>query len=105
MQAREKAVALAGAHGSVDMGTAGVEYCPMEDRATQRATILEHLQQHGSISTLEARMMYFIMSPASRIMELRRQGWCIITERDPRCKCARYHLQASDSDQRGEHHA
>ena len=91
MAAKSKAVALAGAHGS-EVHSTGVEYCPFEDRQTQRVVLLRHLRRYGSISTLEARLRYFIMSPASRVFELRRRGHSIQTERDPQQRCARYHL-------------
>ena len=93
MAGKHEAVAAGTAHGS-DTHSAGVEYCPLEDRANQRTTILAHLRRRGSISTLEARRWLSIMSPASRIFELRRRGHNILTERDPVQKCARYHLAA-----------
>lgn len=49
--------------------------------ARQRACILQHLRQHGEISTTEARERYGIMSPASRVLELRRAGHQIDTVR------------------------
>jgi hypothetical protein len=97
MADKTKAAALAGAHGSSAIGSAGVDYCPPETRATQRATILGHLKRHGSISTIEARLHYFIMSPAARVLELKRQGHTILTERDRRQRCARYHLAAGSA--------
>ena len=78
--------------GSGAESIADNSYCPAEQAATQRAAILAHLTQHGSLSTLEARRWYSVMSPASRVFELRRQGYGITTTRDPRQKCARYHL-------------
>jgi len=93
MAQKHEAVAAGTAHGS-DTHSAGTVYCPPEDRANQRAAILAHLKQHRSISTLEARRWLSIMSPASRIFELRRRGHNILTERDPVQRCARYHLPA-----------
>lgn len=52
-----------------------------QDGARQRACILQHLRQHGEISTIEARERYGIMSPASRVLELRRAGHQIDTVR------------------------
>lgn len=52
-----------------------------QDGAHQRAIILQHLRQHGEISTIEARERYGIMSPASRVLELRRAGHRIDTVR------------------------
>jgi hypothetical protein len=90
MHTNEKAASAGTDSGSE--GIAGSAYCPPEQAATQRAAILAHLTQHGSISTLEARRWYSVMSPASRVFELRRQGHSITTTRDPRQKCAVYHL-------------
>lgn len=44
--------------------------------ACQRALILTYLQEHGSATTTDFRNMG-IMSPAPRIMELKRQGYNI----------------------------
>jgi len=49
---------------------------------TQRAVILDHLQRHGTLTTLEARNQLHIMHPAARVMELRRQGCRIDTIRN-----------------------
>lgn len=46
--------------------------------STDRVTILNHLQDNGSITTLEARAMG-IMSPAPRVQELRESSHKIIT--------------------------
>ena len=43
----------------------------------QRAKLLDYLQEHGSITTTQAREDLDIMSPAPRIMELRAQGYLI----------------------------
>ena len=91
MAGKRKAAPAGDGNGS-GIDSAGVEYCPPEDRANQRAVILAHLKRHGSISTSEARRWHNIMSPASRVFELRRQGLGIITRRDPIQRCARYHL-------------
>lgn len=48
-------------------------------RAGQRLAILKYLQEHGSLTTLQARDELGIMSPASRVLELREQGHRIIT--------------------------
>jgi len=48
-------------------------------RAGQRLAILKYLQEHGSLTTLQARDELGIMSPASRVLELREQGYNIIT--------------------------
>ena len=94
MAGKKKAVGAGYAHGSGIINAAGAAYCPPDDRAHQRAVLLDHLRQRGSISTIEARRQYSIMSPASRVFELRGMGHGIITRRDPVQKCARYHLAA-----------
>lgn len=38
----------------------------------QRQRLLQYLQKHGSVSTLEARRLLDILAPAARILELRR---------------------------------
>lgn len=47
--------------------------------AAQRLRLLQHLQIYGRIATTEARERYGIMSPAARVMELRRAGFPIET--------------------------
>jgi hypothetical protein len=47
---------------------------------TQRLQILEHLR-HDSLTTQQARLELCIMSPAPRVLELRRQGFNIVTEK------------------------
>lgn len=46
---------------------------------TQRLQILEHLRHH-SLTTQQARQDLCIMSPAPRVLELRRQNYNIVTE-------------------------
>jgi len=48
-------------------------------REGQRLAILKHLYEHGAFTTLQARDELGIMSPASRVLELREQGHRIIT--------------------------
>ena len=48
----------------------------------QRLKLLDYLQEHGSITTAEARDNLDVMSPAPRIMELRRIGILINTVSD-----------------------
>ena len=48
----------------------------------QRLKILDWLFEHGSITTAEAREHLDIMSPAPRIMELKRAGYLIVTVTD-----------------------
>lgn len=50
------------------------------DPARQRAQVLMLLEAEGSLTTDQMRR-HGVMSPAARIMELRRQGYPIVTER------------------------
>ena len=47
--------------------------------AVQRQRILAYMEEHGSITTYEAREVLGIASPAPRIKELRDRGYAIIT--------------------------
>lgn len=47
--------------------------------SSQRAAILSYLYEYGSLTTLQARDELGIMSPASRVKELRELGYKIIT--------------------------
>ena len=40
----------------------------------QKARILHYLKSNGSMTTLEARNILYIMHPASRIQQLREEG-------------------------------
>ena len=46
---------------------------------SQRQRLLEFLQSHGRISTLEARAKLNVLHPAARIFELRQRGVKILT--------------------------
>lgn len=50
-----------------------------EAKARQRATILAALCE-APLSTIQARALG-VLSPAARVMELRRAGWVILTHR------------------------
>lgn len=47
--------------------------------AAQRSRLLQYLNQYGSITTLQARQILAVMSPAPRIKELRESGYSITT--------------------------
>jgi len=47
----------------------------------QRARILDYLLNHRALTTLEARHHLNVMHPAARVMELRKRGYNIITNR------------------------
>lgn len=66
----------------------------VESATTQRARLLAHLIERGSVSTLEARGRELkIMHPAGRVRELREAGFNIATVRDVRQGCGRYVLR------------
>jgi hypothetical protein len=48
---------------------------------SQRQRLINHLEQYNAITTIEARELYDIMSPAPRIMELKERGFNIVTIR------------------------
>lgn len=50
-------------------------------KMTQCERILRHLNDHGSITSLEAMSEYGIMRLASRINDLKRMGHPILSER------------------------
>lgn len=61
------------------MNTTENSFTPGETaKARQRAVLFTELLK-GKVSTVHAREVLGIMSPAARIMELRRQGHAIIT--------------------------
>ena len=69
---------------------------------SQRTRLVEHLQEHGSITTIEARRDLDIMMPAARIFELRKLGYKIdtiwtnaTTEQGKKHRVARYVWRAA----------
>lgn len=91
MTGKRKAAAAGVRHGSKGI-EGGESYCPPSRRQTQREKLLAYLRQHGSVTTADARRWLNIMSPASRIMELKRAGYSIVRRYDEHQGCARYHL-------------
>ncbi len=51
-----------------------------KERLSQTQMILMHLQEYGTITSVEAMQNYGIMRLASRIKDLKRQGIDIISE-------------------------
>lgn len=49
-------------------------------KLTQNQMILMHLQDYGSITSIQAMQEYGIMRLASRINDLKREGYNIISE-------------------------
>ena len=58
---------------------------------TQKAAILEHLREGRPLTQDEGRELYGAMRVASRISELRREGWLILSLRG-KDACATYLL-------------
>lgn len=52
---------------------------PVQSCAKQRRTILDYLQSGNRLTTLHARESLGICHPAARVMELRADGYEIIT--------------------------
>ncbi|MEA3275544.1 MAG: helix-turn-helix domain-containing protein [Pseudomonadota bacterium] len=71
-----------GAGGDRPGNKRGDTHYQVEQAARQRSRLLRYLQEHGTVSTLEARATLHIMSPASRVFELRRDGYRIVTAWD-----------------------
>jgi len=92
--AGKRKAAHAGDVGGPGIDSASVDYCPSQRKLTQREKLLAYLKQHGNISTAEARDKLRMMSPASRMMELRQAGYCIIRRYDKHQGCGRYFLPA-----------
>lgn len=44
---------------------------------TQKEIVINHIERYGSITPLEALTRYGIMRLASRVNDLRNEGWCI----------------------------
>lgn len=51
------------------------------DNQAQQHRLLKHLQEHGSITTIEARDKLNILHPSGRVKELRQKDYEIITYR------------------------
>lgn len=49
-------------------------------RPTQEDTVLRYLQEHGTMTTLEAVTELYVMNPQMRIKNLRKRGHVIETE-------------------------
>ena len=73
---------------------------------TQKLAVLELLRAGGSITQDEARARFGVMRLASRIDELRREGWNVLTEMVPAgqngAHVARYSLGLEPRRQRGK---
>ena len=54
----------------------------MADKMTQAQKVLEYIRQFGSITQLEALRDLGVMRLASRVSDLRKQGYDIVGERE-----------------------
>lgn len=59
-------------------------------RPTQEDKVLEYLRSHGSLTTMEAVRVLYIMNPQQRIKKLREMGYNIVTEWEVSPAGARY---------------
>lgn len=71
------------------------------ERMTQNERVLRHLSDFGSITSHVAMRDYGIMRLASRVADLKRQGYAIVSERETaenrygeKVSYARYRLEA-----------
>lgn len=75
-------------------------------KPTQNKRILDYINQFGSITQLDALRDLGVMRLASRISDLRRQGWSIVSKVDTvenrfgeKCRIKRYSLEVCDEKQ------
>ena len=71
----------------------------VEHKPTQNERILKYMNEHGSITQYEAMMVLGVMRLASRISDLRRLGYPIVSEfetvrnrHEEECRIKRYRL-------------
>lgn len=76
----------------------------VQHKTTQNERILEYIEQFGSITQLEALRDIGCMRLASRVSDLRRQGYDIVSEREvvnnrygEKCYIKRYSLRVADN--------
>lgn len=62
-------------------------------KPTQCQLILEYMEEHGSITSLEAVMNLGCMRLASRISELKKRGYYIVTEMEKNALSDGYHAK------------
>lgn len=74
-------------------------------KPTQNKRILDYINQFGSITQLDALRDLGVMRLASRISDLRRQGWSIVSKVDTvenrfgeKCRIKRYSLEVYNSE-------
>lgn len=72
-------------------------------RHTQEDKVLQYLRSHGSLTTMEAVRVLYIMNPQQRILKLREMGYNIVTEWEVSPAGARYgiyRLQEDNNDRK-----
>lgn len=74
-------------------------------KITQSKRVLDYIEQFGSITQLDALRDLGVMRLASRISDLRGQGYNIISESEPvknrfgeTCRIKRYSLEVKDNE-------
>lgn len=79
---------------------------PDLSKQAQCDRLLAFLQEHGAIATSECRELLNVMHPGGRVMELRRQGYDIVTTwRSVSDAAGVLHRQGVYVLQAGGHHA
>lgn len=60
------------------------------DKVSQNNKILEYMENYGSITSREAMMRLNVMRLASRICDLKKKGYPIVTDMETSASGARY---------------
>ena len=60
------------------------------DKVSQNNKVLEYMENHGSITSREAMMRLNVMRLASRICDLKKKGYPIVTDMETSASGARY---------------
>lgn len=78
----------------------------VHSKPTQNERILNYINDFGSITQLEALRDLGVMRLASRISDLRKNGWSIVSQREAvenrygeKCYIKRYRLEVSEYDE------
>lgn len=74
------------------------------NKPTQAQKVLDYIRQFGSITQLDAIRDLGVMRLAARVSDLKRQGYCIVSEQDTvlnrfgeTCYVARYSERCDES--------
>lgn len=104
----EREMTISTAEEMCEIMCGGPEPEPETRPMTQVDRILRHLEDYGSITQAEAMNDYGIMRLASRISDMRKRGYQIISERvssknryGETVSYARYSLKEDDNETRG----